>query len=309
MKKTVIGVSFSLMIIALTGCGSPSGASTESAAPVETTSTEMTEQLEQNIEIKSNTDGYTESTEERENTDENSNKTEGEVEVSTSRNRIDSDIMERYAMQMTNLSDENFIYDENGNLVEVSVTSQFDGSVKKYYEFEYDLNDRVKTIYEYGSSGNQIFMKSTFTRNSDGQKTEVYNEISDGNGGLKPASRIVTEYDSEGRRVFDYPYTAEGERQETYNAYVYDEGGNRTKYQNIYSSNDEVGSEEIYEYDANGNIICAYYYTGGTMSYYKEYVYEDEGFDYMMLYEGGEGSGVKGYDFLLPGNLYEMQVY
>ncbi len=31
--------------------------------------------------------------------------------------------------------------------------------------------------------------------------------------------------------------------------------------------------------------------------------------DYMMLYEGGEGSGVKGYDLLLPGNLYEMQVY
>lgn len=51
-------------------------------------------------------------------------------------------------MQMTNLSDENYIYDENGNLVEVSVTSQYDGSVKKYYEFEYDLNDRVKTIYE-----------------------------------------------------------------------------------------------------------------------------------------------------------------
>ncbi|MCR4891788.1 MAG: hypothetical protein K5989_06395 [Lachnospiraceae bacterium] len=92
MKKTVIGVSFSLMIIALTGCGSPSGASTELAAPVETTSTEITEQLEQNIEIESNTDGFTENTEERENTDENSNKTEGEVEVSTSRNRIDSKV-------------------------------------------------------------------------------------------------------------------------------------------------------------------------------------------------------------------------
>lgn len=152
-------------------------------------------------------------------------------------------------------------------------------------------------------------MKSTFTRNSDGQKTEVYNEISDGNGGLKPVSRIVTEYDSEGGRVFDYPYTDEGKRQETYNAYVYDEDGNRTRYQNIYSSNDEDGSEEIYEYDANGNIIYAYYYTGGTMSYYEEYESEDEGVDYMMLYEGGEKSGVKGYDLLLPGNLYEMQVY
>ena len=45
------------------------------------------------------------------------------------------------------------------------------------------------------------------------------------------------------------------------------------------------------------------------MSSYQEYVYSDGIFDYMMLYEGDGGSGVKGYDLLLPGNLYEMQDY
>ena len=221
--------------------------------------------------------------------------------------RIDSDIMERYAVNLIDCDEDELIYDD-GHLVSVVFTDRRTGEECKQYDFTYYDTGRVKEIIEYQSG--TPFMIIDIERNEKGQKTTSYSKTSDGKGGFIETARMVTEYDEFGNRTFDYAYTADGQQQGTYKAYLYDSAGNRVEYQGRMVGTDELVVDDFYEYDDKGRLVTATSYYMGNFS--SKYVYEYEGdrFKQMTIYAGeSDQTGTVGYYKMLPESLYELQDY
>ncbi len=223
------------------------------------------------------------------------------LDLSIKRNRIDSDIMEE--CQIADNYPAHFVFDSDGNLKSVSTTGR-DGSEIKWYEFEYDNNGRVKTIYTYLE--NQVHDIDTYERNDDGQKRVVYHQTPDFNGGFKLTTYHVTEYDSNGRRISDKRYDADGNQltEFGYEAYVYDDMGRRIKHKRLSAESNELLSEATYEYDSEGKLTYVY-----RKSEYTEYFYDQGNFQYSIWYSEEYPDGMKIYDYVIPSDLWEMMDY
>ena len=222
--------------------------------------------------------------------------------------KLDSDIMEYYAINLYDRSENDFERDDHGNIVRVYLAGREGNDKKPYLEMTYDSSGRVSEIYEHSKSSPVLVI--SFIRNDKGQKTETNTQTSDNKGGLKPAAHIVTEYDSSGRRTIDYPYTADGKPQESYTEYQYDSQGRRVGIQKKDSNTKAVLSNEVYEYDSDGRLSNAYSYSNGAFVSRKEYIYGAKGFDHMVVYAKKDAkTGDILPQLLLPNTLYEVLDY
>ncbi|SEA86053.1 hypothetical protein SAMN05216349_13914 [Oribacterium sp. KHPX15] len=292
MRRIIVLIS--LISLALSACGSSSKTRDNNVSiSSETQETDDSNSKTQNDDPVADSHSH----------DLNETASNGAVE----HKRIDSDIMEHYGIYLIDWSEEQLIYDENGNLVTVMTTDR-NGAECKQYDFSYFDSGRVKEIIEY-SNGNPVIIID-YDRNEKGQKTVQYSKVSDNKGGFADTAIIYTEYDESGNRIYDYPYTADGARQESYSAYLYDSSGNRIELQCRDSVTDEVISNELYEYDSNGRLICSSSYFKGVLSSKTEYKYDGDLFDSLVIYTGAtDNEGITGYDLLLPSTLYELQDY
>lgn len=148
--------------------------------------------------------------------------------------------------------------------------------------YERSTYDELGHILEYDIGNNSYSDNTTYTYDSDGNLTAKRSETSYSNG---ETSEYYTEYDALGNPTQQYfynngevtsqyffEYDASGNllyAEENYTGggqyvyrYQYDAAGNRTYYScDHYDSSNDYGyhSEEIYEYDAAGNISRAVY--------------------------------------------------
>ena len=302
MKKTglilVIGCS-----IMLTACSSSKKSAVETA---NATTTSVTTELTSSNEMEKITDTEPNATEGVE--DIETDITEKTDYAAGGHKRIDSDIMERYAVNLLDCNEDELVYDDSGNLISVIYTDRRTGEEGKLYDFSYYDTGRVKEMIEYQSGS--PFMIIDIERNEKGQKTTSYSKMSDGKGGFNETARMVTEYDESGNRTFDYAYTAAGEQQGTYRAYIYDGNGNRVEYQGRMVGTDEIVVNDFYEYDDKGRLVTATSYSMGSLNSKYVYEYEGDAFKQMTIYSGeSDQTGIVGYDKLLPESLYELQDY
>jgi hypothetical protein len=210
--------------------------------------------------------------------------------------RFDSDLLEYYP----NLLDSDNVeveYDENGYAVKA-----VDNAIGHQYEMTYE-NGRVSTITIHFEDGTSL--KYSFTRNDNGQKTEVKRES---NGTL--ADCTVIEYDGSGRRVAEHTYYADGEMVGAYIAYLYDEQGRRICYQKKDTETEEILNYEEYEYDDSNRLINVYTYGPDGFEKRTELVYGPAGYDHWVVYYNDNNQTTEsGHGPAYPGHLYELLDY
>lgn len=296
MKK-ILAILTALSLLALTACSSGGANVPNSESPKDYTG----EGPVQSGIVSG--DGSAVPTEETEQ-DEEKTSAPGALD-GNAHHKIDSDILELYYHTILSLPEERFVYNENGFLESVLTTNYKDETYNNY-EFFYDDSGRVEEIREYSGYATEPVMIYTFKRNAQGDKIQMTTQLIQSDGSYAITGYMVIEYDDVGHRIYDYWYTSDRVRQDNYTAYLYNESGLRVEQQSRKTDTDEVLSNEVYAYNESGQITDVYTYYAGSLSLHQEYIYDADGFQYMNQYDASGNNIGKGYDMLLPGNLYEL---
>lgn len=144
-----------------------------------------------------------------------------------------------------------YIYDEKGNLIEVSC-SYADGSLRSKYMYTYDENgNRTEDSFFIGDGS--INSKHLYSYDAQGNRVEEL--IYHSEGILK--YRSLCTYDDEGNLIEVVTYDGEGELHSKA-LYSYDDKGNKTEQNNfsLYFNDDWLIKSKyfnVYEYDMNNN--------------------------------------------------------
>ncbi len=232
----------------------------------------------------------------------------GAIIPSGTKQKVDSDIMERLSVHILGRDEEELVYDSSGKLEKV-LAKNSDGGYRTQYEFTYDSSGRVHEIKE-NTGGNNYFLISTFERNNQGQKVKVQYSSSAGTGEIKKTGYTVIEYNSSGQRISDHSYMADGKEMDTYREYLYDSNGNRVTYYGRNTKTKQAMIEDQYEYDDKNRLKAAYSYSSGKLGSKMVYEYEGDKFKSVIIYTGeNDKTGTVGYVKLLPESLYELQDY
>lgn len=137
-------------------------------------------------------------------------------------------------------------YDSNSNLIKRTNT-RVDGSQNDWVEYQYDSNNNLIEQSYYSSNYNGLYLRDTFTYNSNNDITEWIKLYSINN---QTSYRFIYEYDEYFNRI-----------KET--VYYYDTG--------------EIAGWIEYQYDSNNNrITFINYFPDGSQNYKMTYEYDSE---------------------------------
>lgn len=178
-------------------------------------------------------------------------------------------------------------YDDNGNVISHNVIDVTKTETK--YEYEYDENGKLlyetkyadiayKMEYLYNENG-ELYRINTFWDDVDwGYYEYKYDEngncIEEISTVEKAELRYEMIYDDNNRMVEKKSYFKSADWVlDLYAGYTYDTDGNLIEVKDLI--NDSMIEE--YSYDITGNLVKENYYYSGELSYYIEYIYDEDG--------------------------------
>ena len=162
-----------------------------------------------------------------------------------------------------------FEYDSNGNIIK-ETSYDTDGNIDGYYTFKYDHNGNKTKETSYDADGS---VDGYYTCEYDSKGNEIKKTYQHEDGNIY---RYITyEYDSRENRIKEKYYSRDGIF--AYHIIEYDHNGNEIK-RTGYDADGAINWYDIYEYDHNGNKTKETSYDAdGSVDYYYTYEYDSKG--------------------------------